>query len=879
MPRPIFGTRFHRRLMWLYPREFREEYGEEMAYVYRNRAANEGAVRLWLALLADIVRTAPREHLSVLSHDVRHAFRLFWRTPIVTATALLTIALGVGSTTAIFSVVYGILLRPLPYPDANRLVELFEDNRPANMPRFRVSALNYLSWTERATGFEALGVFSSLSATLTDRGDPESVPGGAATASMFEVLGLAPIAGRAFQPSDERVGAARVALLGESLWRRRFGGDPAIVGQLITINGERYEVIGVVPPAFRDIGRSIVSSTAPPQVFVPFTIDLARENRGNHTIRVVGRLRAGVSIGQAQDEMQRLAAALEQEFPATNKGWGVQIDRISNTMFDPRVRPSLLTLLAAVALVLLIACANVASVLLARNLSRQRELALRSALGARRSRLIRQLMTEGACFAVVSGAAGLLLATLAVRVLKVMLPPTLPRIDEIVVDPPVLAAGLLASIASGLVVGLIPAWRASRAVLTAELAQQGRGIAGTSGMLARHTLVVAQMALATMLLVGAALLLQSFARLQQVRLGFEPDRVITARIGLPRTSYPDAARTLGFWQRLLESLDGRAAVQSAAIGTSAPFTPGVRAGGRVRDRRTAAASADGSVGAIEHVVSANYFRTLGIPVLAGRTFGVEDSLESPRVTIVSESVASALWPGANPIGQTIQWNGSRAAAVIGVVGDVRGAAGQGARGGGLDLDPGSAAYFAVTQQPLSAMTLVVRTSDDSTASASLLRQAAQAIDPAQPVTQVRRLGDWLDETAAEPRFTSFLSSAFAGVALILAAVGIYGVLAGAVAQRTKEIGVRMAVGAARGQIVRMILRWGFTVAGSGIAIGLVAAVALSPVLEALLFGVTSRDPVTYVVVGATLATVALLACYVPAARATKIDPLIALRCD
>ena len=346
---------------------------------------------------------------------------------------------------------------------------------PANLPRFRVSALNYRSWAERAAGLEALAVFFAVGATLTDRGDPESLPGGAVTASMFRVLGLTPIAGRALQAEDERVGAARVAVLGESLWRRRFGGDRAIVGQLITINGERSRSVGVVPAAFRDIGRSIVTSTAAPQLFVPFTIDPARENRGNHTIRVVGRLRAGVSIGQAQDEMQRIAAALEQEFPATNKGWGVHIDRISNTMFDQRVRPSLLALLAAVALVLLIACANVASVFLARNLSRQRELALRSALGARRSRLIRQLMTEGACFAVVSGAAGLLLAALAVRALKVMLPPTLPRIDEIVVDAPVLAAGLLASIASGLVVGLIPAWRASRAVLMSDARPAGQG--------------------------------------------------------------------------------------------------------------------------------------------------------------------------------------------------------------------------------------------------------------------------------------------------------------------------------------------------------------------------------------------------------------------
>lgn len=878
MARHIPGTRFYRLLLWLYPREFREEYGEEMGYVYRGRAADEGVVRLWFALLGDVVRSAPREHLSLLSQDMRQAFRLCWRTPVVTATALLTIALGISSSTAIFSVVYGVLLRPLPYPNADRLVELFEDNRTANMPRFRVSTLNYLSWTERATGFEALGVFSAFPATLTDSGEPESVPGGAATASMFQVLGLAPIAGRAFQADDERVGASRVAVLGESLWRRRFGGDAAIIGQLITINSERYQVIGVVPASFRDIGRSILTSTDAPQVFVPFTIDPARENRGNHTIRVVGRLRAGVSVEQAQGEMQRIAATLEQEFPATNKGWGVQIDRISNTMFDPRVRPSLLVLLAAAALVLLIACANVASVLLARNLSRQQELALRSALGARRSRLIRQLMTEGACFSLLGGAAGLLLTTVAVRALRVMMPSTLPRIDEIVIDRPVLAVCIVASIVSGLIVGLMPAWRASRVVPLTEITQ-GRSIAGTSRRGARNVLVVAQTALTTMLLVGAALLLQSFARLQQVPLGFEPGGIISARIALSRSSYPDTARTLAFWQRLLESTDGRAGVQSAAIGTSAPFTPGVRAGGRVRDRRTASASTDQSVGAVEHVVSENYFRTLGIPVLAGRTFGAEDALESPRVTIVSESVARALWPGANPVGQTVEWNGTRPATVIGVVGDVRGAAGQGPRGGGLDLDPASAAYFAVTQQPLSAMTLVVRASGEPAATASLVRQVTQAIDPAQPVTQIRRLDDWLDETTAEPRFTSLLSAAFAGVALILAAVGLYGLLAGAVAQRTKEIGVRMAVGAGREQIVRMILYWGFTVAGSGIAIGLAAAVAFSPVLQALLFGVTSRDPFTYAVVALTLAIVSLLACYVPATRATKVDPLIALRGD
>ena len=876
MTRRIPGTRLYRRLLSLYPREFREEYGDEMARVYRERAADEGVLRQWPGLVADLLRTAPGEHLSVLSQDVRHAFRLFSRTPIVTGTALFTIALAVGLGTAIFSVVYGVLLRPLPYPAPARLVELFEDNRQANLPRMRVSALNYRSWAERATAFEALAAFSGLDATLTGRGDPERVPGGLITASMFHVLGLSPIVGRTFTADDERPGAPRVAVVGESLWRRRFGGDLAIVGSPITIDGERYDVIGVMPAAFRDVGRSRVTSTGVPQLFLPFRIDPARELRGNHAIRVVGRLRADVSIERARDEMQRIAGAMEQEYPDTNRGWGVQIDQLSATMLDDRVRPSLLTLLAAVALVLLIACANVANVLLSRNLARQRELALRSALGARRSRLIRQLVTEGGCFGVVSGTAGLSVAVLAVRVLHAALPPTLPRIDEIALDAPVLAAGLVGSLASGLVVGVIPAWRATRVALSPSLAEQGRSVAGGSRTLARHGLVLAQTMLATMLLVGAALLLQSFARLQQVRLGFEPDRVVTARIALPRTLYPDAERTLGFWRQFLEALAASADVRDAAVGSSAPFAPGVRVGGRAGARASAAAP---SVGAVQHAVSASYFRALGIPLQSGRAFGSQDTPGSPAVAIVSESVARALWPNRDPMGRTIEWNGSRPAEVVGVVGDVRGASGQGARGGSLDRDPQPAVYFPLTQQPMGSATLVVRMSGESLAAEATIRRAAQSIDPAQPVYQVRSLREWVDETAAEPRFTSLLSGGFAAVALLLAGVGVYGVLAYAVAQRTREIGVRMAVGAGRGQIVLLVLRWGFTVAAVGIVAGLLAAFALGPALETLLFGVTARDSITFAVVGGVLAIVALLACCVPAVRATKIDPVVALRCD
>jgi len=876
---PTFGAAFFRRLLWLYPREFRDEFGSEMGHLYRDRARDEGILRLWLALLTDVVRTAPREHFSVLVQDVRHAFRLFARTPLVTATALLTIALGVGGSTAVFSVVYAVMLRPLPYPGADRLVELFEDNSQANLPMFRVSTLNYLSWAERSTSFEALAAFQGNNLTLTEHGDPERLLGSSMTASMFRVLGLPPLAGRGFRAEDERPGAHRVAVLAEPFWRSRFGGDRGIVGQSITLNGERHEVVGIMPAAFREVGRSQSSAAGQPQVFVPLTVDPAQENRGNHVMRVVGRLRPGMTMDLAQDEMRRIAATLEHEFAGTNKGWSVRLRTLYDSMLDERVRPSLLALLAAVGMVLLISCANVANVLLARGIARQGEFALRSALGAGRSRLVRQVVTESLCLAVVSGACGLLLAVSAVHTLRVMLPPTLPRIDEVAVDATVLGLGLVLSLASGLFMGLAPAIRASRVVRLPALVQQGKGMVGSSSPLVRHGIVVAQMALATMLLVGAALLVQSFIRLQQVRLGFEPDGVITARISLPRTNYPDEARMTAFWAQLLESLDGLSQVQAVAVGTSAPFAPGVRAGGMARDRAEGSLSPDAGIRAVEHMASAGYFRALGIPLLTGRSFGEQDRLGAPPVAIVSESVGLQLWPGHNPIGQVLDWNGTRQVEVVGVVGDVRGSAGQGGRGGGLDLAPTAAVYFPVTQLPQRSLTLLMRSQDDPSVTVPAIAAVVRDIDPALPIYQVRRLDDWLDESAAQPRFTTMLSGAFAVVALLLAAVGVYGVLSYSVAQRTQEIGVRMAIGGSARDILGLVLKQGLTTLALGLGIGLGAALLLLPALTAVLIQVSPADPLTFIVASGALTAAALLGCLIPARRAMGVEPLRALRTE
>ena len=513
----------------------------------------------------------------MLRQDVRHSWRSLRRTPIVIATAVLTLALGIGASTAVFSVVHAVLLRPLPYPESGRLVELFEENLEVGSQLWRVSALNYLSWGERSKSFEAIAAFGSSGVTATDDRDPELLSASLVTASLFRVLQVAPIVGRPLRPEDEQPGSSRVVVLSESLWRSRFGADPDVIERSITLDGERYRIVGVMPRTFREVGRSQLAATADARVFLPMAIDRTQESRGNHTLRVVGRLQRGVPMAQARNEMRAVSASMEQEFPASNRNWGVRIETLSDAMRDPQVHRSLLLVLGAVTMVFLIACANVANLMLARGTRRRAELAVRTALGAGRSRLVRQLLTESSCLALVSGAAGVFVAAIAHPLVRALLPSTLPRVDEMRLDVDVLTFGLLISTVSGVVFGVAPAIRASRLDQSQSLMLVGRATTDSSRVRLRQILIGAQIAFATMLLVSAALLLQGFVRLQRVPLGFDPNDVLTARISLPRTTYSDAARAAQFYERLLDTLRESGQLQSVAVGTSAPFAPGVRA--------------------------------------------------------------------------------------------------------------------------------------------------------------------------------------------------------------------------------------------------------------------------------------------------------------
>ncbi len=815
--------------------------------------------------------------METLAQDLRYGMRMMIKNPGFTAVAVITLALGIGANTAIFSVVNAVLLRPLPYPDSDRLVHVYRMQPPVE--RSPVSVPAYLDFAERQQVFESLATHNGETFNLTDVDEAERVIGRLVTSNFFEVFGVSPARGRFFLPTDDGADSARVAVISDGLWRRRFGGDDQVVGKTIKLNGEAYTVVGVAPPQFQFPRR--VEIWAPARL-----LQLqVRGERGSNFLLMIGRLKASVTREQAQAQMNQIAAAMARQYPANHDKLSILISPMLEEQVGG-IRTGLWVLLGAVALVLLIACANVASLLLARASARRREFAIRVALGAGRFHILRQLLTESMLLALLGGAAGILLAFWGVRLLVAAAPANLPRVSEARIDMWALGFTLLISLLTGFVFGLAPAWRLPRTGLPKnglnEALKEGARGAGLSLSQAwlRRALVIAEIALSLVLLVGAGLLIGSIRRLAQVNPGFETKNLLTADINYQRrpvTTYRQGENPRE--QRLRERSDFLRAVEQKVTAL-----PGIQSVGIINDLPVTGDSAQAGNFKIEgrpdvnwanapvaewKSVTLNYFNAIGVPLLKGRSFSELDTLQSPAVVLINETLARRFFPGEDPIGKRlIALNSPRE--IIGVAGD--------ARQGALNLPPSPEIYFpnmqfAIGQQ----VSLVARTNIDPASLIGAVRRAAQSVNPDAPVIRVRTMQDVMANSIAQERFNTILMTLFAFVAMLLAAVGLYGVMAYSVAQRAQEIGIRIALGASRADVLRLVVGQGLRLVALGLALGLMAAMAATQLMKKLLFEVSATDPATFIGVAALLVLVALLACWIPARRAAKVDPITALR--
>ncbi|HEX8722314.1 MAG TPA: ABC transporter permease [Pyrinomonadaceae bacterium] len=801
--------------------------------------------------------------MRTLLQDIRFGLRTLLRRPGFTLVAVLTLALGVGANTAIFSVVNAVLLRPLPLlKEPGRLVIVYETTQQS--PREYVSVPNLEDYRAGARSFESFATFVPQSVNLTGGSEPERVVGGFATSSFFRVAGVEPARGRAFLPEDDREGAGLVAVLGHDLWQRRFGSDPDILGKTLVFNGEPYTVVGVMPEGF---GFPVTG----PDVLLPAQRwPNYKPARSAHNAWVIGRMRQGVTREAAEDELRGVARRLEEAYPEENRGRGVRVVGLRDELVD-EIRPALLVLLGAVGLILLIACANIANLLLARGAARQKEMALRSALGASRARLLRQLLTETLLLAVAGGGAGLLLAQWGVDALLALNPAELPTPQGVPVDGRVLAFSLGIAALAGLFFGIVPALQLSKAGVGAGLKEGGRaageGAAGRGRL--RGAFVVSQVALSLVLLVGAGLLLNSFYRLLSVSPGFDPHNLLTMEYRIPKNRYPKGEQQWAFHREVVERVSRVPGVESAAVIRGLPFSGNGGSAAYVVPERPAPARGL-EPKALENAIDPNYLRTVGLPLLRGRNFTEQDGPDAPSVVLVNRTMAETVWPGEDPLGKRLQFPDVKGeATVVGVVGD--------AKQYDISEQQRPQVYTPYAQNPHIFATLVVRSRVEPLSLAEQVKRAVWSVDPEQPVWRVRTLERVLSQNVADRRFVLWLMACFAGLALGLTALGIYGVVSYAVAQRTHEIGVRMALGAQGRDVLRLVLRQGMAPALAGVALGLAGAFAATRLMAGLLYGVSPTDPATYAAVAVLLAAVALLACYLPARRATKVDPLIALR--
>lgn len=802
--------------------------------------------------------------MQTLWLDLCYGLRLLRKSRASTAVAVLALALGIGANSAIFSLVDAVLLRPLPFQDPGRLMAVWESNLPRGVRMMLISAPTFLDFQSQNTVFEGMAAYEARSFTLTGAEEPERVRGLRVSRELFPLLGVRPAWGRDFAPGELAAGGGDVVIVSHGLWERHFGAGAVVLPQALTLDGRSFTVIGVMPPRFEFPDRYV--ELWAPLVFTAGELTM----RGYHHLGVIARLRPGVAPQNAHTELNGIAGRLAQEYPETNRGWGVNLLPLQE--FRVReVRPALLVLLGAVGFVLLIGCASVANLLLARNAAREREIAVRTALGAGRARLLRQLFTESLLLAVFSGGLGLALTPWFTALLLSLGPPDLVLPEQVRINSGVLGFTLAVSLLTGLVFGVIPALQGSRTDLSEFLKEGGRS---ATGGIRRHrlrnSLVVSEVAFALVLLVGAGLMLRSFQRLQAVDPGFRPDHLLTLQLALPDSKYPQAWQKAAFFQQLLERVSTLPGVVSAAATSHLPLVSDF---GRQFDIQGRPVPEPGEApGAHFRTVTPEYFRTMHIRLRQGRHFAAQDTAQAPGVAIVNEDLARRYFPNEDPLGQRISLggpDGSTWRTIVGIVGGVHHMQ--------LDAPIPAELYVPYSQWPQASATLVVRTVSDPAQIAGAIRAQIRAVDKDQPVGVVRTMEQVVWESVAPRRAVVVLLSAFSALALVLAAAGIYGVVSYSVAQRRHEVGIRLALGAQPREVLRLMLRQGLTLCLGGVALGTLAALGLTHLLSGLLFGVTATDPWTFAAVALFLIGVALLASYLPARAATRVDPVVTLR--
>ena len=806
--------------------------------------------------------------MNTLLQDIRYGLRMLLKNKGFTAVAILALGLGIGANTAIFSLVNGVLLRPLPFPDAERIIYFEGKNPQAGITESNISYLDFTDWSQQTDLFASTAAYWTGGVNLgADGAEPERVPRAGVTIGFFSVLGVQPVLGRAFVPEDDKPasfigGRGIVAIISHGLWKRRFGSDPAIVGKQVQMSARSLTVIGVMPPGFEYPEQTLI--------WVPSSVNLSEEPRDNRAWSAIARLNPGIDLKQAQTRVSAINAQLDKQFHETNKGWDVSLWTLHERLVR-EVKPSLLALLGAVGLVLLIACANVANLLLARSAARQKEIAIRAAMGASRTRVLRQMLTESILLSAIGGTAGLVLSIWLTDVLMSMLPEGAPRLEQIGIDYRVLTFTLGVSALTGVLFGIVPALQASKLDVISALKEGGRGGEGHRRTSARGLLLIGEVALSLMLLVGAGLLIKSFVRLQEVRPGFNAHNVLIANVQLPYPKY-NSPQFVEFFRQLNERLEAAPGVQAAGGSINLPLNASGYAIGRAFIPEGRPLAVDESKDAMFSTITGDYFRALQIPLLSGRTFELRDKADAPKVVIINETIAKRHFGSpAEAIGKRLSiWRDEKfMREIVGVVGD--------AKTGSLTGNGGMQIYVPHTQDShWNFMGLVIRTAGDPVAFAATLRREVQALDKDQPIYNVRTMDDVVMNSLGTRRLSMQLFAVFACAALLLAALGIYGVMAYSVTQRTQEIGIRMALGAQKSDVLALVIRQGMTLTLIGVVVGLGGAFVLTRLLTNLLFGVAATDPLTFVAIPLLLLFVALVACYLPARRAARLDPTVAL---